>query len=88
LAGKVSLIKTPSGYTSPLRSSSDGFQAILTGKPYLIRALYCHGSNIIVTYADSKLVKETLMGLDFFAVAGLFMAETAELANIVLLAST
>lgn len=81
LAGKAALL-TPSAHSPSV------WRAILTGVPYPIRALYAHGTNIILSYANSKLVKRALMSLDFFVVADLFMTETSALADIVLPAAT
>ena len=40
---------------------------MLTGKPYPIRAMYCQGSNMVLAYANSKMVLEAIQSLDFFA---------------------
>ena len=60
------------------------WQAILTGKPYPVRAIYCQGSNMLLGYANTKMVRDALMSLDFFVVTDLFMTDTAQLADIVL----
>jgi anaerobic selenocysteine-containing dehydrogenase len=60
------------------------WQAILTGHPYPVRAIYCQGNNMLVSYSNTKMVMNALMSLDFFAVADLFMTDTAKLADIVL----
>lgn len=64
------------------------WQAILTGKPYPVRAIYCQGSNMIAGYANTSMVMDALKSLDFFVVADFFMTETAELADIVLPVAT
>jgi len=64
------------------------WQAILTGKPYPVRAIYCQGSNMLLGYANNKMVRDALMSLDFFVVADLFMTETAQMADIVLPAAS
>lgn len=81
LAGKAALL-TPTAHPPSV------WKAILTGKPYPVRALYAHGTNIILSYANSEQVREALMSLDFFVLADLFMTETAALADIVLPAAT
>ena len=58
--------------------------AILTGKPYPIRAMYVSGVNIAVTYPDTNKVMAALKSLDFLAVASQMMTPTSELADIVL----
>jgi anaerobic selenocysteine-containing dehydrogenase len=59
-------------------------QAMREGKPYPVKAFLVFGNNTLLTYADSKLVYESLMKLDFMVCADLFMTPTAELADIVL----
>jgi anaerobic selenocysteine-containing dehydrogenase len=77
LAGEASILQpTAHNYTV--------WQAILTGKPYPVRAIYCQGSNMLVGYSNAKMVREALMSLDFLATADLFMTDTAQIADIVL----
>jgi len=59
-------------------------QAMREGKPYPVKAFLVFGNNTLLTYANSKLVYESLMKLDFMVCADLFMTPTAELADIVL----
>jgi thiosulfate reductase / polysulfide reductase chain A len=59
-------------------------EAMLTGKPYPVRALYASGVNILVTYPNTRRSIEALRSLDFVAVAGHTMTPTAEHADIVL----
>jgi len=80
LAGEVSIVPTAHSHTF--------WKAVLTGKPYPIRALYCAGSNMLSSYANTKMVKKALLSLDFFAIADVFMTETCKLADIVLPAAT
>lgn len=78
----------------PLWAGPDGWQtachnpsvidAMLTGKPYPVRALYVSGVNIVVTYPDTRKTLAALRGLDFLAVATHLMTPTAELADLVL----
>jgi anaerobic selenocysteine-containing dehydrogenase len=82
----------------PLLAGSDGWSpnahaptvwnAILTGKPYPIKALYCQGSNPALSYGNSNKVMKALKKLDFIAVADFFMTPTAEIADIVLPVAT
>jgi anaerobic selenocysteine-containing dehydrogenase len=63
-------------------------KAVLEGFPYPVKGVYMHGTNPLVTYADSRKTFETLMKLDFIAVADLFMTPTAAMADIVLPAAS
>jgi len=60
------------------------WKAILTGKPYPVRAIYNHGSDIFLAFPNTNMVKEALLSLDFFVVADLFMTSTAKVADIIL----
>jgi anaerobic selenocysteine-containing dehydrogenase len=62
--------------------------ALLTGQPYPVKAVYCHGSNMLRTYVNTNMVAEALQKLEFFAVADLFLTETAAIADIVLPAAS
>lgn len=59
-------------------------EAILTGQPYPVRAMYVSGVNIVVTYPDSARTVQALRSLDFLAVATQMMTPTAALADLVL----
>ncbi len=63
-------------------------KAVLEEFPYPIKAVYMQGTNPLVTYADSRKTFETLLKLDFIALADIFMTPTASLADIVLPAAT
>jgi anaerobic selenocysteine-containing dehydrogenase len=63
-------------------------KAVLEEFPYPVKAAYIHGTNPLVTYADSPKTYAALMKLDFIAVADLFMTPTACMADIVLPAAT
>lgn len=64
------------------------FQAMRTGKPYPVKAFLVFGNNSLVTYGNSRLIRESLMNLDFFSVMDIYMTPTAELADVVLPAAT
>ncbi|HUL30764.1 MAG TPA: molybdopterin-dependent oxidoreductase [Thermodesulfobacteriota bacterium] len=64
------------------------FEAMATGKPYPVKALYCAGGNPVVNVQKSKWVYDTLKKLDLLVVADFFMTPTAELADYVLPATT
>ena len=78
----------------PLWAGVDGWQkachnpavieAILTGRPYPVRALYVSGVNIAVTYPDSARTIAALQALDFLVVASHSMNPTAAQADLVL----
>lgn len=75
----------------PLTSSvlpQDTIKAIRHGDPYAIRAAYVQGCNPLLTYSNAKETYQALLGLDFLAVADMFMTPTAALADIVLPAAT
>lgn len=85
--------KTIGADTYPLWAGPRGWQtschnpsvidAILTGKPYPVRAMYASGANIVITYPNSTRTVEALRALDFLMVASDTMTPTAELADIV-----
>lgn len=62
--------------------------AILTGKPYPVKAMVIAGGNPVLTSPNTGKVIKALNNLDFLVVMDLFMTETAKLANIVLPAAT
>ncbi|MEE8414222.1 MAG: molybdopterin-dependent oxidoreductase [Dehalococcoidales bacterium] len=62
--------------------------AILDEKPYPIKSMIVTGGNPIMTLPDTKRLTEALKALDFLVVIDMFMTETAELADIVLPASS
>jgi anaerobic selenocysteine-containing dehydrogenase len=64
------------------------FKAMRTGEPYPVRAFLVFGNNSLLTYADSKLVYESLQKLEFFVVMDLFMTPSAKLADLVLPAAS
>ena len=63
-------------------------QAMREGVPYPVKAFLVFGNNTLTTFANSTLVYELLMKLDFMVCADLFMTPTAELADIVLPAAS
>jgi anaerobic selenocysteine-containing dehydrogenase len=60
------------------------WRAMLTGKPYPVRALICMAANPLVTYADTQLVYEALKSLDLLVVLEYYLTPTAQLADYVL----
>lgn len=62
--------------------------AIISSKPYPIKALIVQGSNPILTWPNSNKVKEALSKLELLVVIDHLMTETAKLAHIFLPAAT
>jgi anaerobic selenocysteine-containing dehydrogenase len=58
--------------------------AILTDKPYPVKALIVQACNPVLTWPDTGKVIKALEKLDFLVVSDLFMNETAEMADIFL----
>ncbi|MFC1822254.1 molybdopterin-dependent oxidoreductase [Thermodesulfobacteriota bacterium] len=64
------------------------WEAILTEKPYPLKAGFLCGTNPVTTRANAKEVYEALKKLDFLVVVDHFLTPTAELADIFLPAGT
>jgi anaerobic selenocysteine-containing dehydrogenase len=64
------------------------WDAIFTEKPYPIKAMLLHGTNPVITRANSNEVYRALSQVDFLVVTDFFLTPTAELADIVLPAAT
>lgn len=58
--------------------------AILSRKPYPIRAMIISGGNPAASWPDSEKLKKAFAKLEMLVVMDLFMSQTAELAHIVL----
>jgi len=82
-ADRFPLWAGPKGWQTACHNPSV-IEAMLTGKPYHVRALYASGVNILVTYPNTRRTIEALRSLDFVAVAAHSMTPTAEHADIVL----
>jgi anaerobic selenocysteine-containing dehydrogenase len=82
-ADRFPLWAGPKGWQTACHNPSV-IEAMLTGKPYPVRALYASGVNILVTYPNSRRSIEALRSLDFVAVAAHAMTPTAEYADLVL----
>jgi len=63
-------------------------EAILSEKPYPIKAMIIDSANPMVTFPNTNKVKRALEKLDFLVVMEVFMTPTAELADIVLPGAT
>jgi anaerobic selenocysteine-containing dehydrogenase len=64
------------------------WEAMLTGKPYPLKAGIFVGTNPVITEANAHEIYAALNKLDFLAVADFFLTPTAELAHIFLPAGT
>ena len=73
----------PLGYQMACHNPSV-IDAILTARPYPVRALYVSGVNIAVTYPDTARTVEALKSLDLYVVAAHTMTPTAAWADLVL----
>lgn len=58
--------------------------AILTEKPYPIKAVFVQGASLLNTLPDSNVTLEAFQKLDYLVVSDQFMTPTAEMADIVL----
>ncbi len=63
-------------------------EAIITGKPYPVKALIVQAANPALTWPNSNKVRQALERLDLLVVSDLFMTETAKLADIFLPAAS
>ncbi len=59
-------------------------RAMLTGKPYPVRACFTAASNPMVTQPNTKLVYKALKSLDLYVVADFFITPSAAIADYVL----
>jgi len=58
--------------------------AIITGKPYPVKAMIVQAGNPALTWPDSSKVRQALDSLELLVVSDLFMTETARMADIFL----
>ncbi|MBI4765901.1 MAG: molybdopterin-dependent oxidoreductase [Deltaproteobacteria bacterium] len=63
-------------------------QAILTQKPYPVRAMVAQVTNPLITTSDARRTYEALMRLELLVISECFMTPTAALADILLPAAT
>ncbi len=64
------------------------YRAMLSSKPYPVRAAYTVSSNPMITMPNTKLIHQALKSLDLYVVNDLFMTPSAELADYVLPAAS
>ena len=60
------------------------FQAMRTGKPYPVKAMFNAGGNTLMSYANQNGILEGIMNLDLAVVFDHYMTPTAQLADYVL----
>jgi anaerobic selenocysteine-containing dehydrogenase len=72
------------GRKSPYGQAMYFADAVLSEKPYPIKALLVTGGNPALTLPDSNRIKQAFKKLDFLVVMDLFMTDTARMADIVL----
>lgn len=82
-ADRFALWAGPEGWQTACHNPSV-IDAMLTGRPYPVRAAYVSGVNLAVTYPDTPRTLAALRSLDFLAVASSELTPTAALADIVL----
>ncbi len=59
------------------------YRAMLTGKPYPVKAMITNAANPMVTQSNTKLVYKALKNLDLYVVHDFWMTPSAELADYV-----
>jgi len=64
------------------------WKTMLSGTPYPVKGMYIHGTHLAVNVANSTQVVDALRSLEFLLVVDIMMNPTAELADIVLPATT
>ncbi len=82
-ADRFPLWAGPRGWQTACHNPSV-INAVLTGKPYPVRAMYVTGVNIVVTYPNTQKTIQALKSLDYLCVATHMMTPTAEFADLIL----
>ncbi|MEM7254063.1 MAG: molybdopterin-dependent oxidoreductase [Pseudomonadota bacterium] len=82
-ADRFPLWAGPEGWQTACHNPSV-LDAVLTGKPYPVRAMYVSGVNIAVTYPDTDRTIDALRSLDFYVAAAHSMNPTTAWADVVL----
>jgi anaerobic selenocysteine-containing dehydrogenase len=72
----------------PTSHNATLWKAMLDAKPFPVKGIYIHGTNLAVNVADTRQVTEALLALDFILVVDILMNPTANMADIVLPATT
>ncbi|MDP2744450.1 MAG: molybdopterin-dependent oxidoreductase, partial [Dehalococcoidia bacterium] len=74
--------------TSSFGHAPTVYRAMVTGKPYPVRALITTASNPMVTQGNTRLVYQALKSLDLYAVMDFWLTPSAQLADYVLPAAS
>jgi anaerobic selenocysteine-containing dehydrogenase len=77
----------PAGVPGLVRAS-DVYRAILTGRPYPVRALVAFGTDPLLAHANPLLGKRALQELDFYVHTDLFANPSGSLADLLLPAAS
>jgi anaerobic selenocysteine-containing dehydrogenase len=64
------------------------FEAMITGKPYPVRAMLTMSSNPVITHANARRVYKAIKSLDLYVVMDFWMTPSAEIADYVLPAAS
>lgn len=87
--------RLPDEYLTPVDTASsvvgpprEIFNAISTGRPYPITALFSYAANPLLTLADPKRTLQALEALDLLVVMDFYMTPTAAMADFVLPAAS
>jgi anaerobic selenocysteine-containing dehydrogenase len=78
----------PAGNPNSSAQAYEIFESILTERPYPVKALVSFGGNLVTANSHSLIARDALKRLEFSVQTELFMTPTAELADIVLPATT
>ena len=79
----------PAGaYLNCMAHAPSVFRAMLTGKPYPVKALISSASNPLLAYANTRLVFEALMSLELLVTLDLTWTPTAQISDYVLPAAS
>ncbi|MCP4297063.1 MAG: molybdopterin-dependent oxidoreductase [Proteobacteria bacterium] len=82
-AGKFPLLAGPNAITSPYPHPKQVIDAMLTGVPYPVKALWT-SCNPVIGLEDSMMTIKALKTLDLLIVSDLFASPTAQLADYIL----
>jgi formate dehydrogenase alpha subunit len=76
------------GVSLPAEDGLTALEIMEQAKKGKIRGMYIVGENPVLSFPNSRFIKEILASLDFLVVQDMFLTETARLANVVLPAAS
>jgi formate dehydrogenase alpha subunit len=76
------------GVSLPAEAGLTALEMMEQAKKGKIKGMYIMGENPILSFPNSRFIREVLASLDFLAVQDMFLTETARLANVVLPAAS